>query len=270
MNAMHRLGFHRLHLGVQSLQEPVRHAIKRRRPVAELLQRIAEALARGWVVSVDLVCGLPGQTLPEWVSDIETLIRAGVNGLSLYELLIYPQNQKWAASLGLTERGHVDNFFMFQAGASVLEQAGFHKNLFNHWADSKDKNIYFTFPTRGEDCLAVGTIADGVMGDYHFRHPRYANYMRHSGNGQPGLQGGLRRTPQETALLPFTTALLAGYIPPSQVPFFKSRPLGAASLCDAWQQHQLIAADITRGGFQLTATGSWFAGNMVRELMDCS
>jgi hypothetical protein len=49
---------------------------------------------------------------------------------------------------------------MYQAGASTLLEQGYSLvNLFNHWADEYDTNIYFTFPTRHEDCLAVGTMA---------------------------------------------------------------------------------------------------------------
>ncbi|HUM70624.1 MAG TPA: radical SAM protein, partial [Chloroflexota bacterium] len=255
---MHQLGYRRLHLGVQSLEELVRAAINRRRPVTELLARIEQTLALGWVVSVDLVCGLPEQTLAGFVDDIQTLIAAGVNGFSLYELLIYPQNQKWAESLGLTQRRHVPNYFMFQAGASVLESHGFHKSLFNHWADGRDQNIYFTFPTRGEDCLAIGTIADGVLGDYHYRHPRYAAYMRQCGPEQPGLEGGLRRTAGESALLPMRTAVLSGTIPPQFVPILQAMTANGQSLLHYWQQQKLIQPG-GNGGYVLTANGGWFA-----------
>ncbi len=264
MATMHRAGYRRLHLGVQSLEEPVRTAIGRRRPVAELLDRIEQMLALGWVVSVDLVCGLPGQTLAGFVAGIQTLAAAGVNGFSLYELLIYPQNQKWAESLGLARRSHVPNYFMFQAGANVLAGYGFGRSLFNHWADGRDHNIYFTFPTRGEDCLAVGTIADGVMGDYHYRHPRYAAYMRQCGVEQPGLQGGLRRTAMESALLPVRTAVLSGAIPSQLALALQTVPVNGQSLLHHWQQQRLIQPDAD-GGFVLTANGGWFAGNMVRQ-----
>lgn len=264
---MQELGYRRLHIGVQSLDEPVRQEIKRRRPVAEVLQKIEETLAMGWVVSVDMVCGLPYQTINSLVADIETLLALGVNGVSLYELLIYPQNQRWAEAYGLTKRGHVGNYFMFQAGASVLQQRGLRQNLFNHWADPTDQNIYFTYPTRGEDCLAVGTIADGVLGDYHFRHPRYGAYNRELAQGWPGLQGGLRRTTEETALLPWLTAILSGHINPPLATIFRSLPVYGTDLLSFWQEQRLIESESGEGAFRLMANGAWFAGNMVRQVM---
>ncbi|NLX09591.1 MAG: radical SAM protein [Chloroflexi bacterium] len=256
IETMHALGFRRLHLGVQSLQDEVRTIIGRRRPAAEALERIAATLARGWIVSVDLVCGLPAQTLTGFVGDIEALIAAGVNGFSLYELLIYPQNRRWAERWGLTRRDHLTNYFTFMAGAQTLSAHGYTKNLFNHWADARDENIYFTFPTRQEDLLAVGTIADGVFGDFHYRHPPYTPYLKAACGGLPGLEGGLRRTAFESWLQPLRTRVLSGHFDARQVP----------ALLDEWQAHGLITCDA--GGAHLTNSGSWFAGNMVHELTE--
>lgn len=266
IRTMHELEFRRLHIGVQSLEEKVRRAIKRRRSVAEVLAKIDEVLERGWTVSVDMVCGLPGQTLNGFMADIEKLIALGIHGVSLYELLIYPQNRKWAEAQGLVGRDHAPNYFLFQAAAGRLETAGLRKNLFNHWATATDQNVYFTFPVRGEDCLAAGTIADGVFGEYHYRHLRYGAYLQTAQAGTPGLQGVLRRTIVETALLPLTTAILSGNISPQQLPTLQSMQWGRAALLSYWLEMALIQAS-ARGGYDLTSNGSWFAGNMVRDLM---
>ena len=82
----------------------MRAAIGRRRPGGEAIIKIEDALARGWIVSVDLICGLPGQSLAGFLDGLRTLIGIGVDGFSLYELLIYPQNHRWAESYGLTSR----------------------------------------------------------------------------------------------------------------------------------------------------------------------
>ncbi len=263
IGTMHDLGFRRLHLGVQSLQSDTRLEIGRRCSAGEVLQKVEATLALDWVVSVDLVCGLPYQTLPGFVQDIQTLITAGVDGFSLYELLIYPQNRKWAEKNRLTDRDHLPNYLMFQAGASLLSASGYQKNLFNHWANGRDTNVYFTFPTRAEDCLAVGTIADGVFGDYHYRHPRYAPYLRSAQGDLPGLEGGLRRTPFESQLQPVTSAILSGHIS-SELEAALHTPEGQP-LLPQWQRHGLIERD-PRGGLQLTNSGSWFAGNLIAEL----
>jgi hypothetical protein len=240
------------------------------------LERIEAALALGWVVSVDLICGLPFQTLEGLIDGIEMLVGLGVNGFSLYELLIYPQNTRWAHQHGLAGRSHVPNYFLFQAGASLLANHGYGKNVFNHWADSYDRNVYFTFASRGEDCLALGAIADGVFGDYHYRHPRYAPYLRLP---PPGLEGGLRRNALENVMQPLVTAILSSHIAPELLPMlvepggFRADSKaygdpgerGGSSLLECWLSNELVAWE-SNGGVQLTANGAWFAGNLVNDL----
>ncbi len=263
METMHSLGYRRLHVGVQSMENRVRKVIGRRCPSSEVLQRIEAALALGWVVSVDLICGLPFQTLEGFIDGIERLVEAGVNGFSLYELLVYPQNYKWADIHGLTRRSHVPNYFLFQAGASLLANYGYGKNLFNHWADCYDKNVYFTFPSRNEDCLAIGAIADGVIGDYHYRHPRYAPYLH---TPLPGLEGGLRRNALENVMHPLATALLSSHINHQFLPaFLEPGDQGEPSLIDCWMENGMLENE-AGGGVQLTANGAWFAGNLVHDL----
>jgi coproporphyrinogen III oxidase-like Fe-S oxidoreductase len=264
-SALHRHGFRRLHVGVQTLEEPSRMEIGRCSPREKVLEKISETRSLGWIVSVDLICGLPFQTLPGFLTGIEDLIAAGSNGFSLYELLIYPQNRKWAEQHQLAEREHLSNYLLFQSGAQLLEAHGFKKNLFNHWADAQDKNIYFTFPLRGEDCLAVGAIADGVFGHTHYRHPRYPDYLRLAQADFPGLEGGLRENPLEEAMQPFIAAIESGCISASLRSGLEGLSAGGKEMVRRWLDRGLVEDD-GRGGLELTDSGSWFAGNLIADL----
>ena len=263
---MDKLGFTRLHIGVQSLQDNVRAVIGRRRPSVEVLEKIKYTMSLDWIVTVDLICGLPLQTVDSSAQDIQTLADAGVNGFSLYELLIYPQNTRWAKKHQLIDRSHLPNYFAFQAGALMLEQLGYEKNLFNHWADDKDKNIYFTFPSRNEDCLAIGTIADGVFGDLHYRHPKYAPYMNTSNSGFPGLEGGLRRNSYENLLSPVITKILSGWITDNAFSHFPDRAKNEIERLFAHWQNLKLIEEKPNQLMRLTTNGSWFAGNMAAEV----
>lgn len=266
MDTMDELGIRRVHIGVQSLDDQVRQAIGRRDPAPAVLARIGAAIERGWIVSVDLVCGLPGQTTAGFVGDVETLIALGVDGFSLYELLVYAQNRAWAEANGLAGRSHMANFVAFIAAAERLDgRPGFVKRTFNHWANERDADIYFTSPARGEDCLAVGTIADGVFGDYHFRHHRSAGYLCGAREDGVGLEGGLRRTAAESRLHPLVTAILSGTIAPDLVKAIDERFPEEEPLSEEWLERRLVARG-SGGELRLTASGAWFAGNMVRAL----
>lgn len=265
-DVLHELGYRRLHIGIQTLEPQVRKTIGRLRHPVAALDVIERTLALDWVVSVDLICGLPYQTLTGFMDAIEILMDIGVNGFSIYELLVYPQNRRWCKQYGLTASSrHLFNYWMFVAGALLLESRGFAKNLFNHWADAQDTNIYFTFPIRGEDLLAVGTIADGVFGNYHYRHPSYARYMKHSQDGLPGLEGGLRRDTAFDMIQPFVKGIQASRISGQVVHEAKSNFPGMSALLDRWMTCSLINHNGS-DGLKLTASGSWFAGNLIADL----
>jgi coproporphyrinogen III oxidase-like Fe-S oxidoreductase len=212
---------------------------------------------------VDLIYGLPGQTLEGLLSDIRTLAAVGVDGFSLYELQLSSRNAKFARQHGLDRRDRRLNYLYGQVASRQLVAAGFRKTLFNHFAAAHDTNLYFTFPERGEDCLALGASADGVFADYHYRHPEYSAYGRAVDGGFPGLEGGLRRSELENRLQPLTSALMAGRVPPSLFDDVTSQ-----ALLHHWRQALLLIEDSQSGDLALTGSGSWFVGNMLSQLAE--
>ncbi|NDJ85437.1 MAG: radical SAM protein [Chloroflexi bacterium] len=254
------LGFTRLHIGVQSLEDRVRTRIHRQEPADTVIEKIEKTVGRGWVVSVDMIAGLPGQSLAGLLDDLRLLADLSVDGFSLYEMQVSPRNRRFAQDQGLMAEPRLKKYVMIQAAARLLEALGYRKTLFNHFARRRDMNLYFSFPERNEDCLAVGTIADGVFGDYHYRHPSYAAYMRSATADYPGLQGGLRRNASENILQPLTTALLAARIPEALLYTSVPPPLRAR-----WEHAQLLAHQPDEQIFTLTSNGSWLLGNMISE-----
>jgi coproporphyrinogen III oxidase-like Fe-S oxidoreductase len=261
MACLEELGFTRLHIGVQTLRESIRRALNRRAGADTVLATIARAVGSGWIVSVDLIYGLPGQTLHGFLDDIRSLAAVGVSGFSLYELQLSSRNRRFARQHALDQRDRKLNYWLSQGAAHLLNALGYEKTLFNHYADDRDTNLYFTFPARGEDCLALGTIADGYFGDYHYRHPEYAAYSRSLSDSFPGLLGGLRRNEIENRLQPLSIALMAGTVPESLF----ADPVSQALLRD-WRDSLLLAGEHGTGNLHLTGNGSWFVGNMLSEL----
>ncbi len=262
ITALNALGFTRLHIGVQSLEDAVRGNLNRQETAAAVLDKISAAVSIGWIVSVDMIAGLPGQSLAGFLADLKTLSDSGVDGFSVYELQVSPHNRKWVEKYGLHTLPRLLNYFYLQAGGHYLAALGYRKSLFNHYARERDTNLYFTFPERSEDCLAMGTIADGVFGDYHYRHPAYPAYCRGVSESFPGLQGGLRRNMIENHLHWLTTGLLAGHIDPRLL-----HTVIHPALFQQWLDARLLAEDRASGQFLLTGNGSWFAGNMITQML---
>lgn len=258
------LDFKRIHVGVQTLEDSIRRLLKRGEMAERVLEKISEVIRRGSVVSVDLIYGLPQQRLKGLVEDIRLLAENGVDGFSLYPLQVSSRNQRILAYYDHQRKDLLAEFWMLQAAEQVLQALGYRKTLFNHYARQKDANLYFTFPERGEDCLAVGTIADGVVGSYHYRHPEYREYLAGVSESFPGLQGGLRRSQAEEMVQPLEVQVLSGKL---RREVFE-QVLGAVR-AEALFYRWLAAGLIQAGGraeYSLTASGSWFAGAMMEEL----
>lgn len=67
---LHKIGFRRLHIGVQSMDDIVREKIGRFFSAKDVLKVVEATLKQDWIVSVDLLCGLPGQTLQGYIAGI--------------------------------------------------------------------------------------------------------------------------------------------------------------------------------------------------------
>jgi oxygen-independent coproporphyrinogen-3 oxidase len=248
LEQLHQWGFTRLHVGVQTLEEAVRKTIGRREPARAVAEKLARALECGFVVSVDVVYGLPGQTLAGLLASLERLVELGVDGFSLYQLQISGRNRRFLERQGITAQDAARDYELFQAADQYLTRAGYRKNHFVHYARPRDTNLYYTHLVRGEDLLALGPTADGVFGAYHYRHPELRQYV---GGPAPVLEGGVLENALEQKVRPVVAALMAGSLPDGMP-------------AERWLERGLIQR--SAGGFSLTASGSWFLGEMLNEV----
>lgn len=259
--------FTRVHIGVQTLHDPIRKNLQRHESGQTVIEKIYPLIKAGQVVSVDLIYGLPQQTLSSFLSDICILAENGIDGFSLYPLQISSRNRKILEAYGPSGKDMLIEYWMLQAAEQLLNKLGYRKTLFNHYAREKDTNLYFTFPERGEDCLALGTIADGVFGNYHYRHLEFREYIQQVSQNFPALQGGLLRSVDENRIFPLETEILSGSL---RKDIFSSI-LGdniTSKLFDYWNSLAFILADdVDNASYKLTANGSWFAGTMMEDLI---
>jgi len=256
VDKLEELGVTRIHVGLQSLEPGPRAFFGRRETAEAATIKIEELLRRRFVVSVDLVYGLQGETLAGWVHGIETLADLGVHGFSLYRLNVTPRNEKYVQLSGAGNPAIIPGFVFFQAGHQVLERRGYRKNHFAHFARPEDSNLYYTHAARGEDLLAIGPSADGIFGDYRYRHVEHEAYLHGA-----VLEGGLRETEIERRLRGPSARLMSAAIERSELD-----GLGLGDLADRWIVDGLVAPERGGSGLRLAGAGSWFIGPMLEEM----
>ena len=86
------LGFNRLSMGVQDFEEEVQRAVNRIQPEIQTLTAIRAARDAGFLsVSIDLIYGLPKQTLETMERTISKVIAASPDRISIYSYAHMPQ-----------------------------------------------------------------------------------------------------------------------------------------------------------------------------------
>lgn len=79
-------GVNRFSLGVQSFDDVVLRTLGRCHTAASAQRAIEELVSAGAKVAVDLICGVPGQSLDSWRDSVERAVASGVGHVSVYPL----------------------------------------------------------------------------------------------------------------------------------------------------------------------------------------
>ena len=91
-------GVDRISLGVQSLADTQLSRLARGHTAAEARDAYAAARAAGFDnVSLDLIYGIPGQSLGDWRADLADAVGLAPDHLSLYALQLVVEPDEWAA-----------------------------------------------------------------------------------------------------------------------------------------------------------------------------
>ncbi len=92
-------GVNRFSIGVQSFDDSVLRTLGRCHDVAQT-QRALQALRESDIpFSIDLICGVPGQTFPSWEATLEQAVASGARHASVYPLAVEPGTPLEAAVL---------------------------------------------------------------------------------------------------------------------------------------------------------------------------
>ena len=123
------LGVNRLSIGVQSFDDAVLATLGRAHSAEDARRAVATARERFANVSVDLMCGIPGQSLASFEESVRQAVALGVSHVSVYPLTIEPHTPFDAMVLAgqLEEPDDDVEAAHMEAAARILEAAGFER-----------------------------------------------------------------------------------------------------------------------------------------------
>ena len=157
------VGINRLSIGVQSFSAEQLTTLGRIHNPAQALSAIKAARVAGFErVNVDLMHGLPEQTMDEALKDIQTAHDAGATHISWYQLTIEPNTVFYRSQPILPDEDRLAD--IEQAGQTLLQNLGYHNYEVSAWSGAADKpcrhNVnYWQFG----DYLAIGAGAHGKV-----------------------------------------------------------------------------------------------------------
>lgn len=157
------VGINRLSIGVQSFAAGQLTTLGRIHNPAQALSAIKAARRAGFErVNVDLMHGLPQQTMTEALNDIQMAHEAGATHISWYQLTIEPNTVFYRSQPILPDEDNLAD--IEQAGQTLLERLGYDNYEVSAWAGASDKpcrhNVnYWQFG----DYLAIGAGAHGKV-----------------------------------------------------------------------------------------------------------
>lgn len=168
------LGVTRLSIGVQSFDDEVLKTIGRAHDAAQAKRAIELAKIRFQNISVDLMCGLPGQTKESFLASLQTAVDLGVAHISIYPLSIEEgtplhglmQRETFAETEDDLAECAVEMMLLAQES---LEAQGFHRYEVASYArpgfECRHNKAYWT----GKPYLGIGRAAVTMKQNYNKR-----------------------------------------------------------------------------------------------------
>ena len=132
-------GINRLSIGVQSLKPDALRFLERLHSGTDAITAIRTAHTGGFAnVSADLLFGVPGVNLVAWLDTLETVLAAGLQHLSAYELTVESGTRLGQeVRTGLVQMpGEDDQLEQYWAAAARLEAGGYAHYEISNWAQS--------------------------------------------------------------------------------------------------------------------------------------
>ena len=199
-------GIRRMSLGVQTLDETLLKSLGRDHTVADVHRTLEEIRAAGISdISLDLIYGLPGQTMESWEHTIAEALELRPTHFSVYGLILEERSVfgLWHQQGKLQLPTEDLEISMGDLLNARLHEAGYQRYEISSWSlpgfEADHNRIYW----RAEPYIGLGTGAHSCWQNHRYENPRgIGDYLK---NPMPAFAGtpelGRREEQEEVAFL---------------------------------------------------------------------
>ena len=193
LDSIRSAGINRLSIGVQSLDDGLLEVLGRRHSAQDALNAYGTALKAGFDnISLDLMYGLPGQSLDQWQQTMATIVDLHPSHLSMYCLTLEGGTpMEKSISSGVMSDPDPDLATdMYLVAEDTMQRAGYRHYEISNWAmPGRQSRHNLTYWQNGT-FLGVGPGAHSYLADSRFhnlRSPReYIRRMDGSSSARDG------------------------------------------------------------------------------------
>ena len=183
------MGFNRFSIGVQSLDDKILGLLWRPHSSKEALTLINDALSYGVNTSADLMFGIPGQRMGQWLDTLETVIKTGIPHISIYNLTLAKNTKMYSMVMdNKLQMPSLDTQAdMYVEAIDLLENNGLLQYEVANFSipgfECKHNLKYW----RLEEFIGIGAGAHGFLKNFHYHNEtvigKYCNAVHMRGIG---------------------------------------------------------------------------------------
>lgn len=175
LEVMREVGVNRLSIGVQSFQGALLQILGRQHTIREINLAIEQARAAGvFSINLDLIYGIPGQTISDWEDTLRQAVEYTPDHLSIYCLTL----EEGTPMRETVERGHLtlpeeEEILSLEALAyDILSQYGYQQYEISNFSLPGKRCLHNLIYWRNEDYLGVGAGAWSYLNGERFGNVR--------------------------------------------------------------------------------------------------
>ena len=203
LRGLRALGVNRLSFGVQSFDDAELRALERIHTADDVRREVAAARAAGFDnVNLDLIFGLPGQTLEGWRRNLEEALRLEPEHLSVYALTV-EEGTALARDVARGRKPAPDPDLqadMYELTERMLADAGYEHYELSNWAKPGRRCRHNLVYWRNQEYLGVGAGAHSYVDGVRFANERLpSRYLAAVNETWDAWQGGGPTTMRQVA-----------------------------------------------------------------------
>lgn len=265
-------GVNRMSIGIQSFNTKVRQMVGRLDTKETVLERLAALKAYGQCsVVIDLIYGLPSQTMEVWEQDLSDLVSSGVDGADLYQLNVFDGSDlnrdiasgKVPPAATTSMQGD-----MFEFGRTYLEARAYRRLSAAHWsANNRERSLYNILAKAGVPMFPFGSGAGGNVDGYGMMlHRALKPYEDMVSRGEKPFMALMKQSDLQPFVNQVVSQLEQGYLDINTLVAMDSRLDELNWLYKLWEKRGLVSYNGLL--YKLTSAGEFWTVNITQSTLE--